>query len=251
MKLLGKASRGRSTHLSKWRLCRPLGGWNQDLDISQFFRVFSDASKKWALSLGQLSFSLFLRYSRSEGVVIFSIPILVFIFRTILASSSWCYYHCVYRATPTHEFDLVVSIIARHFCRFTFNFFRLFSISILSLTASSPVSLSRTSSWTFIWLRPFLVSSEQSSIFSLAFIVQGIIVFQKHSLSQGRARWCSTCAWRRTSTRENTWIWGRSWRGGRQGTLSGGVRRAQSRHHTLALLHLYHLVLQSCPSFAS
>ena len=156
-----------------------------------------------------------------------------------------------YRATPTHKFDLVVTIIARHFRRFTFNFFRLFSISILSLTASSPVSLSRTSSWTFIWLRPFLVSSEQSSIFSLAFIVQGIIVFQKHSLSQGRARWCSTCAWRRTSTRENTWIWGRSWKGGRQGTLSGGVRRAQSRHHTLALLHLYHLVLQSCPSFAS
>ena len=156
-----------------------------------------------------------------------------------------------YRATPTHKFDLVVTIIARHFRRFTFNFFRLFSISILSLTASSPVSLSRTSSGTFIWLRPFLVSSEQSSIFSLAFIVQGIIVFQKHSLSQGRARWCSTCAWRRTSTRENTWIWGRSWKGGRQGTLSGGVRRAQSRHHTLALLHLYHLVLQSCPSFAS
>ena len=135
--------------------------------------------------MGQLSFSLFLRYSRSEGVVIFSIPILVFIFRTILASSSWCYYHCVYRATPTHKFDLVVTIIARHFCRFTF---RLFSISILSLTASSPVSLSRTSSGTFIWLRPFLVSSEQSSIFSLAFIVQGITVFQKHSLSQGRAR---------------------------------------------------------------
>ena len=108
----------------------------------------------------------------------------------------------------------------------------------------------------FIWLRPFLVSSEQSSIFSLTFIVQGNIVFQKHSLSQGRARWCSACAWRRscwrrTSTRENTWSWGRSWRGGRQGTLSGGVRRAQSRHYTLALLHLYHQVLQSCPSFAS
>ena len=102
VKLLGKASRGRSTHLSKCRLCRPFGGWNQDLDTSQFFRVFSDASKKWALSLEQLSFSLFLQYLRSEGVVIFSIPILLFIFRTILASSSWCYYHCVYRDTPTH-----------------------------------------------------------------------------------------------------------------------------------------------------
>ena len=31
----------------------------------------------------------------------------------------------------------------------------------------------------------------------------------------------------------------------------GGVRRAQSKHYTLALLHLYHRVLQSCPSFAS
>ena len=148
MQLLGKASRGRSTHLSKCRLCRPFGGWNQDLDTSQFFRVFSDASKKWALSLGQLSFSLFLHYSRSEGVVIFSIPILLFIFRTILALSSWYYYHSVYRDTPTHYFDLVVPIIARHFCRFTFNFFRLFSISFLRLAASSPVSLSRTSSWT-------------------------------------------------------------------------------------------------------
>ena len=153
----------------------------------------------------------------------------------LFSELSWLRHLVVTTTLCTELFDLVVPIIARHFCRFTFNFFRLFSISILSLTASSPVSLSRTLSWTFIWLRPFLVSSEQSSIFSLTFIVQGNIVFQKHSLSQGRARWCSACAWRtscwrRTSTRENTWSWGRSWRGGRQGTLSGGVRRAQSRH---------------------
>ena len=50
VKLLGKASRGRSTHLSKCRLCRPFGGWNQDWTLLIFFR-FSVAPPKnehWA-----------------------------------------------------------------------------------------------------------------------------------------------------------------------------------------------------------
>ena len=97
VKLLGKASRGRSAHLSKYRL----GGETKIWTLFNFLGFIVTPPKN-ETEMGQLSFSLFLQYSRSEGVVTFSIPILVFIFRTILASSSCCYHHSVYRATPTH-----------------------------------------------------------------------------------------------------------------------------------------------------
>ena len=101
VKLFGKASRGRSTHLSKYRLCRPLGGETKIWTLFNFLGFLVTPPKN-ETEMGQLSFSLFLQYSRSEGVVSFSIPILIFIFRTILASSSYCYHHSVYRVTPTH-----------------------------------------------------------------------------------------------------------------------------------------------------